>query len=349
MLETDSQFPINFRQEILTRFFNYIQSAESFYVVGSASMGKTRLLDFLTKEEVQRYYLGEKMNRTWLVRVDLNRLSIKSEPWAFYELLLSSIALEVNRHEDMYSIRPELIDLDAKVIQSHDLLLALRFLEMAVNRLCQMFGVRLCFMLDEFDEVYRNLSSETFAQLRAVRDANKPLVSFAVFLRNTPEQLRPTRDNESFYELLSRNMLALGPYSRPDSLNIIQQLEQRRAHPLTPAVRERLYEASGGHIGLVQALYGLLIENPKANEIIGTGGWLEWFGRQSDCIEECRKIWDGISDVEKDGLSAFANGEFDKIFLSVEKMLFAKGLLRRDDGEARFFSPIFEQYIHSLR
>lgn len=339
---------INLRQELLTRFFNYIKSTESFYVVGGASMGKTRLLDFLTQEEVQKHYLGEASSRTWLVRVDTNRLSIKNEPWAFYELLLSSIVLELTKHQDKNNIRGELVDLDARVIQSHDLLLALRFFEMAVNRLCQVFGLKLCFMLDEFDEAYKHLPRETFSQLRAVRDANKSSVSFAVFLRNLPERLRSTRDNESFYELMSRNMLGLGPYSRTDTLQILQNLEARRGHPLTPAQRDRFYEASGGHIGLIQAFLGLVIEHPEEADKIGTPGWMDAFGSHPASIEECRKLCEGLDKDEMDCLLAFAKGNPLQTSDTATKLLFTKGLLQEKDQGTSFFSPVFEQYIRTL-
>jgi hypothetical protein len=144
-------------------------------------------------------------------------------------------------------------------------------------------------------------------------------------------------------------MLGLGPYSRAETLQIIQQLELRRNFPLTPAQRERLYEASGGHAGLILAFFSILIEIPQAIQRIGMPSWIEWLAQQPAVIEECRKIWDGLSEEEKEGLSAFARGEFNKISLPVEKLLFAKGLLQREDGEARFFSRIFEQYVRGLR
>ncbi len=339
---------IHLRRETLERFFQYVQSAESFYVVGGASMGKTRLLDLLMKEEIQQHYLGQASNHTWLIRVDMNRLSIKNEPWAFYELLLSSIALESSKHQDKTNIRAELVDLDAKAIQSHDLLLSLRFFEMAVNRLCQVFNLKLCFVLDEFDEVYKNLSRETFSQLRAVRDANKSSVSYAIFLRSLPERLRPARDNESFYELLSRSMIGLGPYSMTDTLQILEQLEARRNFPLTPAHRERLYEASGGHIGLIQAYLGILIEDPEAVKKIGTPGWMEWFGGQPASIEECRKLCEGLDPDEMDSLLAFAKGNSIQISNTATKLLFMKGLLQKNGGEILFFSPVFGQYVRTL-
>ncbi|HSB03255.1 MAG TPA: hypothetical protein VLE49_21575, partial [Anaerolineales bacterium] len=84
MLENGPQYPTDYRQEILSPFFRYVQSTESFYVIGAASMGKTRLLDFLMHSEVQKQYLGENASHHWLIRVDLNRLAVKDADWGFY-------------------------------------------------------------------------------------------------------------------------------------------------------------------------------------------------------------------------------------------------------------------------
>lgn len=348
MHEIGPQHNILYRQEVVMPFFNFVKGAESFYVIGGASMGKTRLLDFLMREDVQKHYLGEDAGKVWLVRVDLNRLSIHNEPWAFFELLLSSIVLEISNHEVDQDLRVELVDLDAKVIQSHDLLLALRFFEMAVNQLCQVFQYKLCFLFDEFDDAYRSFTRETFSQLRAVRDANKNRVAYGVFLRNLPERLRPSPDNESFYELLSRNMLGLGPYTKEDSLQIIQQLEARRNYPLTPAQRDRVVEASGGHAGLVQAIFSVLIENSEAEPKVGSPGWIEWFGRQPVSIEECRKIWEGLASDEREGLSIFAEEGYNQIPATTTKLLSAKGLLKVINDTPSFFSPLFGLYVRSL-
>jgi hypothetical protein len=349
MLEIGPEHTMNYRQEVLSPLFRYVQSTESFSVIGAASMGKTRLLDFLMRADVQEHYLHENADRHWLIRVDLNRLAVKDENWAFYELLLSSILLDLSNHQNIGNLGTEIAKLDSEMIQHRDLLLALKFFELAVNKLCHVYDLRLCFLFDEFDDAYRNLSPETFLQLRAVRDANKNRVSFALFLRNLPERLRPSLDNESFYELLSRNLIGLGPYTRPDALRIIQQLEARREYSLTSEQREKLFEASGGHPGIIQAILSVLIDTPNSSQKFDAPGWMEWLSQQPAIIEECRKIWDGISDEEKEGLSAFGRGEFNKISLPVEKLIFAKGLLRRDDGEVRFFSRLFEQYVRSLR
>ena len=202
MLEIGPQHSLEYRGEILSRFFRHIQSTESFYVLGAASMGKTRLLDFLLKADVQEYYLGQNAKNHWLIRVDLNRLPARDESWTFYELLLSSILLDIHNHENIMHLRDEIARLDSEVIQNQDHLRALRFFELAINKLCQVYEMKLCFLFDEFDEAYKTLPAEIFRQLRGVRDANKNRLSFALFLRQLPEILRPPDENESFYELL---------------------------------------------------------------------------------------------------------------------------------------------------
>jgi hypothetical protein len=97
-------------------------------------------------------------------------------------------------------------------------------------------------------------------------------------------------------------MLGLGPYSRTDTLQIIQQLEVRWNQTLTPAQRERLYEASGGHIGLIQAFLSILKEDLQAEQKINTANWMEWLGQQPASVEECRKMWEGLDQDEKDSL-----------------------------------------------
>jgi hypothetical protein len=83
MLEIGPQHNLDYRNDVLTRFFQHVKSTESFYVVGAASMGKTRLLDFLLRTDVQEYYLGTAAKNYWLIRVDLNRLPANNESWTF--------------------------------------------------------------------------------------------------------------------------------------------------------------------------------------------------------------------------------------------------------------------------
>jgi hypothetical protein len=345
MLEIGPQHTLDYRQEVLIPFFDNIQSGDSFYVIGAASMGKTRLLDHLMKTESQKHYLGEKAIEHWLIRVDMNRMPANDPAWAFYELLMSSILLDLHNHENTDKLELEVAKFDADIIQKRDPLLALRYFELIVNKLCQVYNLKLCFLLDEFDETYKTLPREIFSQLRAVRDANKYRVSFALFLRNLPDRLRPPHDNESFLELLSRNRIGLGPYKRNDALQVIQQLEARKQHAIYDQQREKIYQASGGHPGLIQALFSILIERPQVFQKLDAPDWAGTLLHEPSIEEECRKVWEGLSEEEQQGLHTFLAGDFKKISLPVETLIFSKGLIRTGGGDVQCFSKFFEQYI----
>jgi hypothetical protein len=366
MVDNDLQNMINYRQEVLSRLFDYVKSGESFYVIGAPSVGKTRLMDFLMgdiapvelgantefdRDGVKRHYLGDDLAlQTWLIRIDLNRIG-QGLDWSFhfYELMLSAILFDCSKHQKTDQVKEMeamLAGLDSQVLNSKDPLMAHRLFEMAVNKLCQTYQIKLCFLFDEFDETYKNMPGEIFAQLRAIRDANKYRVSYAMFLRNLPENLRPPTENEGFYELLSRNMIGIGPFTRQDSLRVvIRQLEERKNYPLSPETRDWLYYVSGGHPGLIHALFSILKDNPQALQQTSN---LEWYATQESVGEEFRKIWNGLMDNEKAGLLIFARGNPKEISPQTSKMLYAKGLLQQTANSTKYFSPLFGFYLKQL-
>jgi hypothetical protein len=354
--------PSDYREEVLKPFFKYVKSGESFFVIGAPSVGKTRLMDYLMgddpdalrrgiepdRERVKKYYLdAEAVTKTWLARVDMNRLRLEND-WGFrfFELLLNTVLLACNRCEstdEIEKLKLTIAKLDSDVIESKDALKAHRLFEMAVNMLCQSYGIRLCFLLDEFDEAYKTMPRELFAHLRAIRDANKYRVSYILFLRNLPEKLRNPIDNEEFYELISRNMLGIGPYSRQDALYIIGQLEIRHELSLAQDKREWFYFLSGGHPGLIQALIKLLKDRPQAFDPMPN---VEWCAKQESIQEEFRKIWNGLLENERAGLWEFAHGNQTTMSPATGKLLITKGLLVSTiDSGVKVFSPLFETWL----
>ncbi len=339
-----SEHEITYRREILNIFFDLVEGVDSFYLIGAASTGKTRLLDFLMRQDVQEYYLKDQYKHTWLVRVDLNRMT-STENWEFnfFELLLSSILLYATNRTDVDDpIVEELLLLESDVIKSRDVLYALRYFELEVSKICQKYDIKLCFIFDEFDDAYRNMPAKIFSQLRAVRDANKKGLLYVLFLRNPPKKIRAGNDNESFYELLSRNAIGIGPYGMTDTLNIIQNLEEDWGVQLTPTIKEKLGQASGGHPGLIKALMSLVKDPAIASRLENNTDWIPWFCRQETILEECRKIWLGLDQEERLTLLAPFRGE-KSIDPSAFNLLALKGILKGNG----MFSPFFEYYLKS--
>jgi hypothetical protein len=195
-------------------------------------------------------------------------------------------------------------------------------------------------LLDEFDPAYRTLPAQALASLRALRDMNKYQLSYVLFLRNHPMQIRPPDEAEGFYELVSRSILGLQPYGEEDARRIARQILTRRSHELpgaAPAVMPELVQLSGGHPGLLVALIDALVEAGPYGE-----PWLDWAVRQAEIEEECRKLWEGLPDEERQALHQVAH-DLEPAFTERESLLL-KGLLQRDDERLCFFSPLFQRY-----
>jgi hypothetical protein len=344
MKEFGLQHPMDYREEIAKPFFERIQRADSFAIIGGGSMGKTRLLDFVTRPEVQQYYLKDEAAHTLLLRTDCNRARKVSE-WGLYEMLLTSIVEGCDQTRVTRNVRTQINnDLRQPVILKEDnALLALRHLELAVRHLTHECSMRVGFLLDEFDEMFARLDPTSLANLRGIRDANKNQLCYGLFFRHASEKIRDVSDSESFYELFSRRQMGLKPYTEKDARRMLAQLEDRNKRTLSPAAQIRVIDLSGGHPGLLSALFDLT----ETGETILTNE-----KRFDDLLEidnvndECNKLWRSLNDEEKEGIKEFLKGL--PLIPETRRWLELKGLLMNDGGFEDLFSPVFRKYVERL-
>jgi hypothetical protein len=338
MREIGPEHSFSYREEVLKPIFKLVQSAESCHVIAAASIGKTRLIDFMMRADVQENYLQEHAKNTLLIRVDLNRLDAMNDT-GFYELLMNAIVSSCGQKPELSELQQEFARILSEVLLRNDLP-SLRFVELFIQRLCQDTNLKLVIIFDEFDIAYKELPSKIFANLRAIRDANKNRLCYILFLRNQLEKLRAPNENESFYELVSRNLIGLGPYNHKDSLIIVEQLEARRQYQLTEEQREWIVQMSGGHPGLMQALLSVIINLPNLKDPLTN---LRSLVRQEAVEEECRKIWDSLPGDEQKGLITFVRT--NSVPQQVLKRLSAKGMLQKKEKSYKIFSPLFDIYL----
>jgi len=340
MPEIGPEHPTTYRQEIVQPIFHRIQARGSCVVISAASMGKSRLVQFLLRADVQHHYLGEKAEHFLFVWADCNRMAQVTE-WGLYELLLTGLIEACGQHPRAQELRPELVTLRQEAILTANPLLAQRHLELAVRMLCQEQGLSLAILLDEFDESYRTLPAQVLANLRGLRDVNKYRLSYVLFTREHPAQLRVLQESEGFYELFSRSVYGLKPYQKEDARRILQQLQVRRQHELgslSQEAQEELLRLSGGHPGLLVALVDALASSSKSSE----DSWETWAQNQPAVQEENRKIWHSLSHQEQLTANRLAQG-ISTGFREREP-LELRGLIRQLNGRIEFFSPLFRQY-----
>jgi DNA-binding winged helix-turn-helix (wHTH) protein len=340
MPEIGPEHPITYRQEIVTPLLRKLTGGESAMVIGPASMGKSRLITFLLREDVRAHYLGEATAATLFFWVDSNRMA-EFTAWGLHELLLTVLVENCGQQAATSSLRQQLTEWRQQVILSQNSLLAQRYVELALQIFCQERGLHLYLILDEFDEPYRSLPPQALASLRALRDQHKYWLTYLLFLRHDPRDLRDLDQCEGFYELFSRSVFGLKPYGDEDARRVIDQVATRRQAELpslSESVKGDLLRLSGRHPGLLVALMDALTSELPLGE-----GWEEWAKRQPTVWEECRKIWQGLQRRERETLHQLAINASTSF--SQRASLRLKGLI--DDTSppnVHFFSPLLRDY-----
>lgn len=340
MPEIGPEHPITYRAELVAPLFAKIRSRESCAVIGAASMGKSRLLQFILRSDVCAHYLAEANATTVLVWIDCNRMASFSA-WGLHELLLTGLLESSIDHPVASEQREVFMQLRREAIVERNKLLAQRNVELALQLLCQKLHLQVCFILDEFDEAYRTLPARALASLRALRDRHKYLVNYVLLLRQPPLYLRPPDECEGFYELLSRSLLGLQPYTVTDMHQIIEQITTRRGHEVSlvsATAIPQLLTLSGGHPGLLIALLDAVIAERTA-----PAEWFAWAQTQPKVAEECRKLWEGLRREERETLHHIAQA-VETDFRQRESLLLKGLICETSPGQVRLFSPLFATY-----
>jgi DNA-binding winged helix-turn-helix (wHTH) protein len=337
--EIELEHPFTYRQEVLHLIFSQIGAGGSAVLIGASSMGKSRLLHFMMRRDVVAHYLGEREKKIVFIWVDHHRLATLSE-WAFYELILTALVETTVEHHLSYEIRQEISGLRDQVIMSQNGLQARRNVELAVKYLCDRIGYQLCFLLDEFDQTYKNLPATALTNLRALRDRFKYQINFILLMRDKPERLREPRDHEGFYELYSRNQVGLKPYQVEDAQRVLHQLAARKTYPLSKEINDYILKLSGGHPGLLVALFGLA----RKQAVHDWEDWCSVVPQTSSVVEECRKIWLGLGEDERLALNEIAHGVQVPLDNTI-KVLQLKGLIKLNESSYHIFSPLMATFV----
>lgn len=330
--------PLTFRQDVVTRLFKLLKASESCAIASMASVGRSRLVRFVTRADVRAHYLQERADKALLALVDCHRIAEFTE-WGMYELLLTSLTNAVRQTESIHSLLPDLRTWQKEVILSQNALLARRYVEEATAFICGELGFRLCFLIDEFDEAYRTLEAPALANLRALRDAYKNHLCYLLTFRDAPERLRNRSEHEEFYELFARNIIWLGPYNVMDAHNVIEQRAAREGLGLSGEQKELLITLSGGHGGLLVALvHGLAQIGEESGDLT------QQLVDHASVQIECQRIWDALRDDERVSLSHLVHGRATSE-QTLTLLLSKHVVTEASAGKGMIFSPIFQQYV----
>ena len=336
----DKPLAKTYRTLEVSQIVDTIQAGDSCTIVGVGSAGKSNLLRFLRREDILRERLGPQY---LLVYVDGNKL-IECSEWGLWELMLHQTTLAVEERGDAtVEIVQALDQLYNQAIGAETRDFAVRYLDRTLNLVRKRLGLRLVFLLDEFDELYEQLPASGFSALRALRDDHKYQLSYLVATRQEWRRLRQEPEAaEAFEELVSPQTIWLGPYADSDARDMLERLAARHGKPLDGATQRLLLKETGGHPGLLSAAYRTAIENSRA---------LDRSLRSSARIQdECRRIWYSLPADQQQAVGAMAvDLETNPPTGPVAAQLENKGLIA-EVGPARYalFSRLFGDCIVQL-
>ncbi len=338
----DHKLPLGFRSQETERVFSWLRAGDSCQVIGIGSVGKSNFLRFLQQRDVRRAKLGTEWDRFLFMYVDANKL-LETSDVGLWELMLHQMLVELSERNIPNGAFQEIDDLYQRAIAPTTRHVALRCLDRAVNILCNQLGLKLVFLFDEFDDLYRMLPASVFKALRALRDDQKYRLMYVLATRMELKHIRQMEDtHEAFEELVAPNQLWLFVYSEQDARYMLRRLAARYHLSTSPRQIRAVLAVTGGHPGLIRSVFPLL---PN-----GTEGFMQTLLADRHVQEEIGRILQSLPDEERKALFFLVHGGSFQTPDGTLAQLKQKGLVGGRWAEAdQVFSPLVERYIQKER
>lgn len=339
----------DYRWEVVIPVFRIIRAGDSCSIVGVSGMAKSNLFRHLLNPEVRQHRLGDAWQSYFFLAVDSHALGELSER-AMFDLILHRLAIEAREHGVEEATMSKIETLHERATGVTNGLAWQQIFSQAVAAVMTADRTKhLVFLFDQFDEVYEALNPRFFANLRAIRDEFKYRISYVTFTRDELPRLCQAPECEELYELLSPNVIGLGPYNRDDSWVLLRRVAGRYDVTPDPVLGDRLIALTGGHPGLLKAAYMTTLRSnltlPQADpEAIQT------LLTDADVHTECLKLWESIGEDEQEALSDLAGGfQLLESERDAFQLLELKGLVTEEkEGTAGVFCDLFRTFVTEL-
>ncbi|MBI3167462.1 MAG: winged helix-turn-helix domain-containing protein [Chloroflexi bacterium] len=334
----DDNLPLSFRSREVNGIFSCLGSGNSCQIVGIGSVGKSNLMRFLLREDIQRAKFGAEWKKYLFVYVDGNKLLENSE-WGLWELMLHQILAGDTGGKLNPAIYRQVDEFHRRATMPDERHIALRYLDRAIGAALTSPESKIVFLLDEFDELYRTLPAHALDALRALRDDYKYRLMYVIAARRELHQIRSANDHrEAVEELVTSNTVWLSVCSKADAQYALLRLAARHGTKPSKSQTQKILMATGGHPGLIRATFPIIQADPNRSP--------ESLHIEKPVWEECQRIWLSLSIEEQKTLALLSRNKPVQNGTGILSLLINKGLLGGEWVDSgKVFSPLFFKYI----
>lgn len=347
------------RREDAAYLLQHIADGDCSAVVGVSNSGKSDLLRSLTLPSRTAPFLGDAAVDFVFVYLDFN-LMLEATEQGFYELILRSLMEELGRSDPNAAYLQRLARAyETLVAPPTSFQISLSFSE-GLNAVCQGTTKSLVLLFDEFDEPFEQIEGRVFLNLRALKDKYRRRLIYLTATDRRLANIRRGRDVDEFIELFEPFTRFLGPLDREDADTVISWVASVEGCTFGDDDRAFLYHHADGHFGLLMAVSRALGEVTGQPVRDGTQDWLihrqvrEQLDRDVNVQAECLKLWEDLTEGQRDVLMAIVGSE-QIVDESSVRELQKKSIVRSSPGDGScaqepvLFSPVFEAFVRRHR
>jgi hypothetical protein len=330
------------RAEELQNIVDCVRQGHCCAIVGPSNTGKSFLLNSLPTDEVRRACTREGLQPPVMVFVDC--LEAGGTEQAFYELLFRRTIEELALVGASAAIVKQLTELHREILRS-EVDVAIRSLYASgLRQLGLSEDLSLVLILDEFDDLFRNLPPWPFRQLRALYDALQAKLLYITGTSYLLEELRGGTDTYEFRELFHLHTNILRPLTAEDSKRFVSYLSEKQGVAISDENSSWLIDMSGGHPGLLARVFSL--QSAGKDELTGPLPVAEAdLNLERPIQKECWRLWSEL-EYEQAGLRTLVEQGAEALSPEQRQALELKGMVAPGDGDGVvIFSPIFGAFV----
>lgn len=228
-----TKFPPQFRDRDIQEIFNSTLTGKFCQLVCVPGGGKATILKLMAiNQDLQKYHLKEKLEKTRIIYLDLHHLE------SFDKTEIEKFIL---------------FSLDETIKPEKEPLLLTKQLNRAFAALIEK-GFNVIFLQDHFDEFQNRLPASFFQLLKGFRTLNKYKFGVVFGTRRDLKELVDPQILKDFYDFFVGNSLYLKIYDQKASEVMFLQIEEAFGQKFTPAQKKSITEKTGGHAKLTKAV-----------------------------------------------------------------------------------------------